>query len=459
MTVDLYLKTQDRIDAIRGALEAHKNDWCQYLQLFSEPFNTLLIVRDWQGRIHFGVPGNKKFDKLSESLRPAMRDARSALEAAAGDLLFEPNGFVYKDELFDAEALWASADKVLWDELEPLPAYWIERQAKEKIWTQSPSPAIGAHPLRIVYFGIKGGVGRSSALLASAYHLLDQGKKVLVLDADFESPGVSATLLAEELRPDYGLLDWFALDALRPDLAEELISTGRLYERSGLDSMVSGEGTVWVAPSFGRETQDYVGKLGRLYQDVAEQGYVQRFKRLLETLEARLTPDVVLIDSRAGIDDTAAVALTQLDAHALLFATHGRATWTAYEHLFKHWQLFAQLKDGGEDFRSRLHMVSALTPVDTPYDQAFLDASYRLFLEHLYEELAPEQMEGEGFNFGAEDPEAPHRPWRVRWDDVLRHFDPIQNPAQLDAAVFDKAFGELKQLLDQLLADEDADHE
>jgi hypothetical protein len=176
-------------------------------------------------------------------------------------------------------------------------------------------------------------------------------------------------------------------------------------------------------------------------------------------LEAQLTPDVVLIDSRAGIDDTAAVALTQLDAHGLLFATHGRATWTAYEHLFKHWQHFANLQKGGEDFRSRLHVVSALTPVDTAYDKAFLDASYRLFLEHLYEELAPDQMEGDGFNYGADDPDAPHRPWRVRWDDVLRHFDPIQNPAQLDAAVFEKAFGELKQLLNQLLGAEGSDHE
>jgi hypothetical protein len=459
MTIDLYLKTQDRIDAIRGALDAHKTEWCQYLQLFNSPFNSLLIVRDWQGRIHIGVPGNKKFDKLPEASRPAMRTARSALETAAGALLFDPNGFVYQEELFDAEALWTSADKVLWDELDPLPAYWIERQAKEKIWTQSPPAVGGAHPLRIVYFGIKGGVGRSSALLASAYHLLDQGKKVLVLDADFESPGVSATLLADELRSDYGLLDWFALDALRPDLANELISAARLYERSGLDKIVSGEGTVWVAPSFGRETQDYVGKLGRLYQDVAEQDYVQRFARLLQRLESELNPDVVLIDSRAGVDDTAAVALTQLDAHGLLFATHGRATWAAYGHLFKHWQHFAHLRTGGSDFRSKLHVVSALTPVDAAYDRAFLDASYSLFLDHLYEELAPEQMEGDGFNYGADDPDAPHRPWRVRWDDVLRHFDPIQNPAQLDAAVFEKAFGELKQLLDQLLGAGSRDHE
>lgn len=459
MSVDKYLKTLDRFDAILRAIQLHREAWAQYLNLFQPPFNALIFVRDWQGFVHVGVPGKKHFEGVQESLRLGIQDAVSALVVATDGLLFEREGLVYSDELFDAQALWSSTDRVQLEELDPLPVYWIERQTKEKIWVQSPEETTTPHPLRVTFFGIKGGVGRSSALLASAYHLLRQGKRVLVLDADFESPGVSSTLLADDLRPDYGLLDWFALDALRPDFANELISTARLYERSGLDTSVSGEGTVWVAPSFGRETQDYVGKLGRLYQDVAQQGYAQRFKRLLQSLEADLKPDVVLIDSRAGVDDTAAVALTQLDAHGLLFATHGRATWTAYEHLFKHWQHFAHLRERGEDFRARLHVVSALTPVDSAYDRAFLDASYRLFLDHLYEELEPEQMEGDGFNYGADDPDAPHRPWRVRWDDVLRLFDPIQNPAQLDAAVFDKAFGELMQLLDQLLGAEGLDHE
>ncbi len=451
MSIDNLLHTQDRINAIRSVLESHKAAWIDYLARFTAPCNALLVVRDWQGRFHIGLPGNKKLDKLPIEKRQPLKDALLALQTAAGPLAYAPDFWVYSEELFDADALWCSADKVLWDELDPLPTYWIERQAKEKIWAQSPPVMDPLHPLRIVFFGIKGGVGRSSALSATAYHLLAQGKKVLVLDADFESPGVSSTLLADNLRPDYGLLDWFALDALDPSLAVELIETHRVVERSGLDQLVSGDGTIWVAPSFGRQTQDYVGKLGRLYQDVGDQGYVQRFKKMLVGLEKELMPDVVLIDSRAGVDDTAALALTQLDAHGLLFATHGRSTWAAYAHLFTHWQHFAHLHAGGEDFRSKLHMVSALTPVDAAYDKDFLDASYSLFLEHLYESLAADQMEGDGFNYGASDELAPHHPWRVRWDDVLRHFDLIQNPAQLDTAVFQKAFGDLVELVDELV--------
>ncbi len=451
MSLDDLLQTQDQVDSMQQALESHRIVWQSYLALFASPFNALLVVRDWQGRFHIGVPGNSKFETADTESRVKLKEARTALKDSIQALAYAPELFFYADELFDAQALWSGSDRVEWDELEPLKVFWIERQGKEKIWSQTPQGTVTEHPLRLVFFGVKGGVGRSSALSAAVYHLIRQGKTVLVLDADFESPGVSATLLAEELRPDYGLVDWFALDALDRPRASELVQQHKLVERSGLDSHVTGNGTAWIAPSFGRKTQDYVGKLGRLYQDVGEQGYVQRFQNLLASLEGELAPDVVLIDSRAGVDDTAALALTQLNAYGLLFATHGRSTWAGYGHLFSHWQHYARLTPGGDDFRSRLRVVSALTPVDSTYDRAFLDASYRLFLEHLYESLAADEMEGEGFNYGADDPDAPHRPWRVRWDDVLRHFDPVQNPAQLDAAVFDKAFGELMQLLDQLL--------
>lgn len=450
-TLDELLLTMDRVIGIRTALASYQSEWQAYLSRNNMPFNALLVLRDWQGRFHIGVPGAKDFNSTDRDDRTKLREALDAVKAAMGAQAYTPESCFFSGELFDAQALWCSTDKVLWDELHPLKVFWIERQGKEKIWSQTPLEAISPHPLRVVFFGVKGGVGRSSALSAVVYHLIRQGKKVLVLDADFESPGVSATLLAEDLRPDYGLVDWFALDALDRSCTSSLIRQQKLFERSGLDRHTVVDGAAWVAPAFGRKTQDYVGKLGRLYQDVGHQTYVQRFQQLLYSLETELEPDVVLIDSRAGVDDTAALALTQLDAHGLLFATHGRSTWAGYGHLFTHWQHFARLQPGGEDFRSKLHMVSALTPVDSAYDRLFLDASYSLFLAHLYEMLEADQMEGDGFNFAADDLDAPHRPWRVRWDDELRHFDPVQNPAQLDAAVFDKAFGELTQLLDQIL--------
>lgn len=451
MTIDDYLESQDRFDALCKALREHESDWQTYLSQFEAPFKHLFVLRDWQGFLHIGIPGSAAFDRASIEEKNQLKLAKDKLTDAAGVLLHPTNGYFFSDDLFDAQAFWETQDSVLWEECDPINVYWIERQIREKIWTQTPANQQNDHPLRIVFFGIKGGVGRSSALLASAYHLMAQGKTVLVLDADFESPGVSSTLLADDLRPDYGLLDWFALDSLQTELASNLIDSRRLAERSGLQRLSNNAGGVWVAPAYGQKTQDYVGKLGRLYQDTSGKSYVERFTALLCALEKEYKPDVVLIDSRAGVDDTSALALTQLNAQSLLFATHGRATWSAYKLLFSHWQHFAALKDNGEDFRANLHVVSAaLCPSSSTYDRDFLDASYRLFQEHLYEDLASDESEGERFNFGADDPDSPHYPLRVRWDDMLRNFDPIQNPAQLEDATFNKAFGDLTQWIDRL---------
>jgi MinD-like ATPase involved in chromosome partitioning or flagellar assembly len=440
-----WLSSEDAIDRFKQVLEQQSSFWISHLSSMPSNFQSLIVLRDWQGRFHLGVP--------TRSEQPTVEVAEyvAALQAAFTPLAHTNFAF-YSGDMFDPDDLWVNSDYVshTWGN-HAISVRWIERQGKEKIWTQKPDlQSDMPHPLRTVFFGIKGGVGRSSALLATAYTLLQKGKKVLVLDVDFESPGVSSTLLAEDLRPDYGLLDWFALDALNPELANTLITQELLVERSGLDALATGNGTIWVAPSAGRNTQDYVGKLGRLYQDVNEQNYATRFLYLLNQLERALKPDVVLIDSRAGVDDTAALTLTQLDAQGLLFATHGRSTWTAYEHLFKHWLHFADLKDGGEDFREKLHVVSALAPVDDHYNKDFLDASYALFQDHLYEPLDSEAIEG--FNYSANDDDAPHKPWTILWDDDLRFFDPIAKPAQLNPAVFNKAFSELVELIEFLIS-------
>jgi len=82
----------------------------------------------------------------------------------------------------------------------------VDRLATESNWA-SISPVTTGVP-RIVFFSIKSGVGRSTALAASAWALAQQGKRVLVLDLDLESPGLSSSLLPDDRRPSYGIADW-----------------------------------------------------------------------------------------------------------------------------------------------------------------------------------------------------------------------------------------------------------
>ncbi len=52
---------------------------------------------------------------------------------------------------------------------------------------------------RLVFHGIKGGVGRSTAIAMLAYHLAKKGKNVLLIDFDLESPGLSGLMLPPDL--------------------------------------------------------------------------------------------------------------------------------------------------------------------------------------------------------------------------------------------------------------------
>ena len=153
---------------------------------------------------------------------------------------------------------------------------------------------------RVTFFGIKGGVGRSTALAIWSWRLAKQGKKVLILDLDLESPGVSSTLLPAEYLPDYGIVDWFVEDGVgQADIVENA-----MIASSPLATDLRGE--VRIVPAFGRDTGDYLPKLARCYAEFsgsASISWAERLQRMVEQLEIKEDPDLVIMDSRAGLHD------------------------------------------------------------------------------------------------------------------------------------------------------------
>jgi hypothetical protein len=210
-------------------------------------------------------------------------------------------------------------------------------------------------------------------------------------------------------------------------------------------SDLAREGEIFVVPAHGSDAGEYIAKLGRVWMPKldAEGGlepWSARLRRLLEELEAHLTPDVVLIDSRAGIDEVAASCITDLGANLiLLFALEGTQTWSGYRILFDHWRRTGVAKR----IRERLQIVAALVPRDSEdYLPRLLESSYDLFLDALYDELAPDGTDG--WNFDLQSEEAPHWPWRVSWD---RGFAALANLhgrlTETDLSVVEGVFGGL----------------
>ena len=321
----------------------------------------------------------------------------------------------------------------------------LDRQINGQDWLRPQQAGQAApHPHRTVFFGLKGGVGRSTALSLAAWGLARRGKRVLLIDFDLESPGLSGLLQPANKVAEFGVVDWLLEDAVGQgdSVVPRMVSASPLGE-----STISA---IRVVAAVGLDEKNYLAKLARAYADVPStdgpQRMGQRMLRLVELLEAQEKPDVVLIDSRAGLHDLAAVAITCIADTALMFATDGAQSWNGYRQLFSHWQ---QRPDVATRVRDRLMLVRALAPKAGREEsiRRFHREAYSMFAETLYDEIPASNSTDENayFHPGEADESAPHFPVLIDWDERFQEFDPMLRPEDGGAtdAQIEAAFGHL----------------
>lgn len=329
----------------------------------------------------------------------------------------------------------------------------VDRLATETDWSDFAPISPGAP--RIVFFSIKGGVGRSTAIAAAAWTLAQSGKRVMVLDLDLESPGISSSLLPAERRPSYGITDW---------LVEDLVENGgAVFEHMVARSDLSHDGDIHVVPAHGLDPGEYVAKLGRVWMPKTDsrgtrEPWSRRLHRLLLELEDQWSPDVVLIDSRAGIDEVASACITDLGAKGvLLFSIDGEQTWTGYSILFRHWHRTGVARD----IRERLQLVGAMIPEvnGAEYFDGLRERSWTAFAEELYDEIPARAPADAFFNFDQVDETAPHYPWPVRWHRGYAALQSIHSRFQrVDKAELTAIFGPLVAGVQSIVGIEEKSH-
>ena len=338
----------------------------------------------------------------------------------------------------------------------------VDRLASEATWSRIRGSQQGNGGIpRVVFYAMKGGVGRSTAVAACAFALAQAGLRVLVLDLDLESPGLSASLLPADRQPAFGITDW---------LVEDLVNNGDAVSGalSALSPVASASGgEVRVVPAHGSKPGEYLSKLGRIWMpkfvDGGRQAWSERLERLLRELEGEHQPHVVLIDSRAGIDEIASACVTDLVASRIfLFALDSQQTWSAYRLLFEHWQQHG----AAEQIRDCLQTVGAMIPTwhDKSRDavNALRENAYGLFLDTLYDEApAPTHDPGDvnrngtgssPFSFDLNDETAPHSPRCIPWDQNFAAIRSLYDRFDgIDPRMVDIAYGELVTDLQSLL--------
>lgn len=73
----------------------------------------------------------------------------------------------------------------------------------------------------VTFYSFKGGVGRSMAMMNTAFALIEEGKKVLVVDFDLEAPGLDTFNLPESVKRERGIVD-FVYDYIQSGIAPEI---------------------------------------------------------------------------------------------------------------------------------------------------------------------------------------------------------------------------------------------
>jgi cellulose biosynthesis protein BcsQ len=159
----------------------------------------------------------------------------------------------------------------------------------------------------ISFYSFKGGVGRTMALVNIGVELALAGKSVLMVDLDLEAPGLTTymrDLSSSPISNQPGIIEWLSETATA---GSGLKSSWRDYV-SRVDTKLDTHVNVMTS---GRWDSSYNSRvLGFEWGDFFERGGGD----ILESLRTEWNDsyDIVLVDSRTGITDTAGVCTVHL---------------------------------------------------------------------------------------------------------------------------------------------------
>jgi cellulose biosynthesis protein BcsQ len=202
----------------------------------------------------------------------------------------------------------------------------------------------------VTFYSYKGGAGRSMALANVAWTLASAGRRVLVIDWDLESPGVHRYFRPFLRDPDLidspGVIDYFVQAAADAATNQTEGQPGLLHHASSLDFKFPVDGTLDFVGA-GRQDSGYA----LLVNGFNWHAFYERLggRALLDRLRTELQAayDDVLIDSRTGVSDFAAICTaTMPDALVVCFT------------------LNSQSLDGSAAVAARVQAIRTVRPVD-----------------------------------------------------------------------------------------------
>lgn len=235
----------------------------------------------------------------------------------------------------------------------------------------------------ITFYSYKGGVGRSTALASCATYLsYHYGKKIVILDCDFEAPGFTNFFMEVPDSPinKEGLVEYFIDEAT----SDSPILNKYYWQVS---KQFTGQGDVYVFPAgnlddtehldgaFNTHRTHYLNGLTRIDM-FSPDVLVNQFEKLLNQIHEEISPDVVFLDSRTGFNDIFGVSVFRLSDVVIGFFGNNTQSVPGLD-------FFLELLN--QESSPRLLVVNSIIPATHRYDRI---NSFKNYIEEYLDKMS-----------------------------------------------------------------------
>ena len=390
----------ETFDKVRGCFNKQS-----IVDTLAPKLESVTIIRDVNGKIRIFLESSEN-NTIEESETTDLNTLLSTqLGKYYGNDIWLPRGNndpykslikTIKDERVFAS--WDNGLKPRW--------YILERHIAKQAWTgnQVGTPPWSEDlvenkhkPAIISFFSFKGGVGRTSTLVATALTLASNGHRVAIVDLDLEAPGL-ATIFSPDDVDNQGVIDYLLEKKIQQNdwrLNTHIIPINE-------QTLLGDDGESLQLLPAGTVDDNYLEKLARLdFQNLVDGELQSTMQNMLRELESAVENlDFILMDARAGFHDIGGLAITALSHAAVIFGTQSRQSWAGLTHVIRH------LASPKVDERLPLILVHSMAPAigisgrETELTE-FREQAYVLFQQNYYfeDENVPNSNNGEAAFF------------------------------------------------------------
>ncbi|NEP89264.1 MAG: MinD/ParA family protein [Okeania sp. SIO2C2] len=385
-----------------------------------DELESITIIRDVQGKIRLFLQPLKKNSNSEDNILDVDELEKSLVQKLGpyyGKDIWLPQGEKdgYKNLI---DVICEERVPAEWDDESQPCWYVLERHVAKQAWTNQKEVKLpwsqqvvdeGHKPAIISFFSFKGGVGRTTTLVATALTLARHGYRVAIVDLDLESPGISNIFFPDREESFPGAIDYLLEKNIQGKNWKlsthlQLVNDSRLLGDVEKSLPILSAGSV---------DNNYLEKLARLdcqnllnFNNPLLKTWHDMFNELNK---AAGKLDFILLDTRTGFHDIGGLAIADFSHAVVVFGTQSRQSWAGLTHVIR------RLAKPLAPEPLPVLLIHALAPglVVPGREQElrdFREKAYTVFQDNYYSENVPNST----------DKEADFYPIVIDWQSELR---------------------------------------